>query len=384
MAAADFDFARYLRKIVPDVSYTIAKLSGGVCNVTVRAIPLPRPAVSDNLGPFGIPKNSSIVLKYAPPFVAGMGPSVPLSQHRQKVEAAALTYLQQISHITGADSAVVTPKLLHEDHENHVLILEDLGSDTAPINKWLENGPPISTVCSVGDRVGRFLAALHSQRLDAKPAITALLEIESAQVDPSSVDSELTNKFLAHLASAGYGETDVAALRSLTRTEAEDRSINDTFSHGDLWSESILVNKDASVVGIIDWEFVGLAKPLLDMSTLRHVYSRCVLGPSPGLQQAGRALIRCITTSYRDIIVARGVRWTRDPTLRAAARHAAYVIVGHEIITRTEFWNEECRKRVIDSGVQYFGKATRIRDGAGDDGLELVDDVLGWTTLEGI
>ncbi|KDQ14127.1 hypothetical protein BOTBODRAFT_32916 [Botryobasidium botryosum FD-172 SS1] len=302
-AAADFDFAGYLREIFPDVSYSITRFSGGLCNVTVRAAPLPRfadPESSHNLGPFGIPTNSSIVLKYAPPFVAISGPSVPFSPRRQKIEAAALTYLQQISHITGADSAVVTPKLLHEDHENHVLILEDLGSDTVPIIKWLEDGPPISTVCSVGDRVGRFLAALHSQRLDTKPATTALLEIESAQVDPSSVYSKIASKFVANLAGARYGEVDVAALRSLTRAVVEDKSMNDTtFSHGDFWSASILVNKDASVVGIIDWEWAGLAKPLRDMGVLLgDVYPRCILGSSLQLQQAGRAFIRSVTASY--------------------------------------------------------------------------------------
>jgi len=301
--------------------------------------------------------------------------------------AAALTYLQQISLITGADSAVVTPKLLHEDHENHVLILEDLGSDTVSIIKWLENGPPISTICSVGDSVGRFLAALHSQRLDTKPATTALLEIESAQVDSSGVNSEIASKFFAHLAGAGYGDTDVAALHSLVRAEAEDTSMNDTFSHGDLWSESILVNEDASVVGIIDWECARSAKPLLDMNMLlTHVYSRCVLGPSPGPQQAGRAFIKSLTTSYRDAIIARGVRWTRDPTLRTAIRHAAYVVVGREMITWMEYWHEECHKQIIESGVQYLKKAAQIRnDGvADDDEIELLDDVLDWTALEGV
>ncbi len=80
----------------------------------------------------------------------------------QKVEAAALTYLQRARDDLGGETGLITPKLLYEDHENHVLVLEDLGSDLVSIDSWLAMSPCESIIPSVGDRLWTFLAKLHS------------------------------------------------------------------------------------------------------------------------------------------------------------------------------------------------------------------------------
>ena len=57
-------------------------LSGGVVNHTVRA---------RRLGRTGEGALGSIIIKYAPPFIAGLGPDAPFSQERQvrsRTEAA--------------------------------------------------------------------------------------------------------------------------------------------------------------------------------------------------------------------------------------------------------------------------------------------------------
>jgi hypothetical protein len=74
-----FDFAAYLLKLDPSQFYTISELSGGLINVTVRALK----TNTDNADSGAFPKHKSLILKYAPPFVAAVGESAPFSQFRQ-------------------------------------------------------------------------------------------------------------------------------------------------------------------------------------------------------------------------------------------------------------------------------------------------------------
>lgn len=74
-----FDFASYLLRLDPSQSYTVTQLTGGVVNITVRAIK--SPATHANAGRF--PDHRTIILKYAPPYIAGVGETAPFSQIRQ-------------------------------------------------------------------------------------------------------------------------------------------------------------------------------------------------------------------------------------------------------------------------------------------------------------
>jgi hypothetical protein len=73
-----FNFLAYLSKIDPMQTYAVEQLTGGVVNLTVRATK--KTSVSSQ-GPF--PLHASLVLKQAPPYVAGVGESAPMSQFRQ-------------------------------------------------------------------------------------------------------------------------------------------------------------------------------------------------------------------------------------------------------------------------------------------------------------
>jgi hypothetical protein len=74
-----FNFPAYLSKIDPTQTYAIKQLRGGVVNLTVRATK--KTSASSSQGPF--PLHASLVLKQAPPYVAGVGESAPMSQFRQ-------------------------------------------------------------------------------------------------------------------------------------------------------------------------------------------------------------------------------------------------------------------------------------------------------------
>ena len=74
-----FDFESYLAKLDPTQCYAIRQLTGGLINETVRAVK--RSSLGPGEGAF--PGYHSLVLKYAPPYVAAWGHRFPFSQARQ-------------------------------------------------------------------------------------------------------------------------------------------------------------------------------------------------------------------------------------------------------------------------------------------------------------
>jgi hypothetical protein len=75
-----FAFKAFLANIDPVQKYEVQALTGGLVNVTVRATkPLGFGESASSL----FPTHNSLILKYAPPFVATIGESAPFSQDRQ-------------------------------------------------------------------------------------------------------------------------------------------------------------------------------------------------------------------------------------------------------------------------------------------------------------
>ena len=76
-----FDFLKYLTQIDPAPSYVVTPLTGGIVNVTVRA----SKETSSDAASGVFPGEKSVILKYAPPYVAGRGEEAPMSQNRQVI-----------------------------------------------------------------------------------------------------------------------------------------------------------------------------------------------------------------------------------------------------------------------------------------------------------
>jgi hypothetical protein len=74
-----FDFLAYLTRIDPSQTYVVTQLTGGVVNFTVRA----SKDVSQHVPRGRFPEDDSLILKQAPPYMAGVGESAPFSQFRQ-------------------------------------------------------------------------------------------------------------------------------------------------------------------------------------------------------------------------------------------------------------------------------------------------------------
>ena len=75
-----FDFHAWMKKLDPFVEYEFRPLSGGLVNVIQRAKKTSAPGT----GKF--PSHASLILKYAPSFVAAVGEGLPFSQKRQVLE----------------------------------------------------------------------------------------------------------------------------------------------------------------------------------------------------------------------------------------------------------------------------------------------------------
>ena len=72
-----FEFCAFLRELDPSSEYDFQSLSGGLVNLTQRA------TKTSPLGAGKFPNQASLILKYAPPFIAALGEEAPFSQKRQ-------------------------------------------------------------------------------------------------------------------------------------------------------------------------------------------------------------------------------------------------------------------------------------------------------------
>lgn len=72
-----FDALGYFSRINPTEGYTVAVLTGGMMNITLRATKIK----SASGGRF--PNQRNLILKYAPPFAAGVGEKLPITTFRQ-------------------------------------------------------------------------------------------------------------------------------------------------------------------------------------------------------------------------------------------------------------------------------------------------------------
>lgn len=88
-----FDFNAFLAKLDPFSAYEINKLTGGLINLTVRAVK------TNSIDHGAFPGKASLILKFAPPFVAAVGPDAPFSQKRQVNE----TLLYPDSSVTDSE-----------------------------------------------------------------------------------------------------------------------------------------------------------------------------------------------------------------------------------------------------------------------------------------
>ncbi|KMW66870.1 hypothetical protein BDDG_11766 [Blastomyces dermatitidis ATCC 18188] len=157
-----FDFEAYFHEHDPAATWSIRPLTGGIVNVTVRAVrsALIRPIETTQ---DGTEKGSQ---EFRDPGKFS-GQSKPIRWLFSQFDSP-LVPLPRASD-------VLVPRLIHHDKDSHLLIIEDLGNLT-PLSDYLSPPPPGENQCqfqailsngnlwrSIGRRLGHFFANLHSK-----------------------------------------------------------------------------------------------------------------------------------------------------------------------------------------------------------------------------
>ena len=260
-----FDFAPYLSSVlsVPAKNISIHPLHGGLTNFTVRATFTP-PAWFNKSRHL-----SSVVLKYAPPFLAA-DPSQPMSVRRQVVEAQALSLLSggsiaTISEVLSRFPTIRIPELIHHDAEQNVLWMTDLG-DTLTLSDYLASNPPSSTVEQIAAHLGEFFSEFFSATRDP-----------SDDILPPVTHTEETYLFLASvtrkvLEKAGNMDAERLAERVGGGLKSNG-SVEPCLGMVDLWPGSILIDSLRGDCGLVDWEYFGRSTASSELGMLGTVIS---------------------------------------------------------------------------------------------------------------
>ncbi|KAK2879540.1 hypothetical protein FQN49_000780 [Arthroderma sp. PD_2] len=341
-----FNFDSYFKQLDPHNTWLVNRLTGGLVNFTVRATRVenePKNNTSvDEPGRFG--KHQSLILKYAPPFVASVGEAAPFDQIRQSVEKNALALFSEpegpLVPILSSTSVRV-PGLIYHDEESHILILEDLGT-LPPLSdhlstSWLSSQSPTwpsltgnllledNHLClSIGEKLGQFFADLHSQE--------TLDLIESCGNDPKLIrfENESSKEVVREAAVLTIRrylrQFNCVESNELSRIVEEDfereEGLNGErcFNVGDLWTGGILIEalpskpSQGSItsavakgpkLGVIDFEFSGpgrgvngdMAQLLAHLHLNSIAWGNCAEQFKP-IQTGILALVEGICSSY--------------------------------------------------------------------------------------
>ena len=263
-----FDFAPYLSAVlsVPTKNISVQPLDGGLTNFTVRATFTPPASLSQ----FSQSRHlSSVVLKYAPPFVAA-DPSQSRSVHRQVVEAQALALLSggsiaTISEVLSRFPTIRIPKLIHHDTEQNVLWMTDL-EDTLTLSRYLATNPPSSTVERIAAQLGEFLSEFFSATSD--PSDDSLPPVGAHTEETYSFLASVTKKILAR---AGNAEAERLAKR-VSEGLKSIGTVEPCLGMVDLWPGSILIDSRGDC-GLVDWEYFGRSTASSELGMLGTVIS---------------------------------------------------------------------------------------------------------------
>ncbi|PVI03062.1 hypothetical protein DM02DRAFT_652862 [Periconia macrospinosa] len=342
-----FDFCAFLCKLDPFVEYEFQSLSGGLINITVRAT---KTSHSD-AGKFS--GQGSLILKYAPPFIAAIGEEAPFSQTRQDVEARALALFEPpngpLSELRQSTSISV-PLLLHYDAQEHVLVFEDLGR-LETLDNYLAaysreklglDTKEWETCHQLGYRIGEFFAKLHNLR--------SLKEIQA------SVSGDLSNSLTRnlvlrhavlpiknHLLEYKIPDAETLFARVLDDYHRHDLPDELSFGLGDFTPSAVLLEATGDGkqrVAVIDWEFSREGRgPHGDMAQFLAALHLLLLAAPSGSSSfmAIEALVRATCSAY----CRQSSSWlgqtrfnsgtvTRD--LRLRLLRSALIMHGREII----------------------------------------------------
>ncbi len=375
-----FDFRGYLARHNAGHKYQITKLTGGFVNVTVRATRTNGVSKSDDVS-----GNETMILKYAPPYVAGRGPDAPMTQWRQTVEARALEMVHQI--LASGDGMEI-PRVLKHDVKEHVLCMTDLGAlpnlqelffelggytefhgpPKTPSKPLTGSAPELAYFSAVGKKLGRFFALLHSpgtlQRMTSNVGF-GLDYLSNPYEGPEHTITALEGTLdrLAQfpvLLAADHEHLFQMLKKDLLRPLAEEEK---SFVLGDCWPAAILVGSDMQQpnprVCVIDWEFAAIGRGLHGdvVQLLAHFELFRIAAEHQG-KQAYILIIDALVQNFLEVYFAESVvqqaAWTQSQPreVYCSIFRSAFLAQATGMISCAfwKVWHCEDRTCMLDDG----------------------------------
>jgi hypothetical protein len=209
---------------------------------------------------------SSVVLKYAPPFMAA-DPTQPMSVHRQVIEAEALILLSgcsmpAISEVLSKFPTLRIPEFIHHDSERNVLWMTDLG-ETQTLSQYLTSDPPLHDIERIATTLGEFLAELFAATRNPSIDTLSLVSNPSHTAETYSFLVSTTKKVLT---TAGITNAELLAER-VNRALQSNGTVEPCLGMADLWPGNIIIDSHRNV-GLVDWEYFGLSTASSELGML--------------------------------------------------------------------------------------------------------------------
>jgi 5-methylthioribose kinase len=230
----------------PDTEFRVEEIGDGNLNTVYR--------VSDTARP-----ESSIVLKYAPPYIKVLGPDYPLSTERLTYESRALDVYNRL--VSGT-----SPARYNFDAEAAVIAMEDLRNARVLRADLIAGTVDIA----IAEQIGRFMGIVHSQtyvdNVDRETAQHYKRQFANTTMQSITADYVFTFPYTEHetnfwtpgLASdVQQLKTDTDFLRQAAHLKQIFLTAQQGVTHGDLHTGSVLLQNDTAKVIDAEFAFYG-------------------------------------------------------------------------------------------------------------------------------
>lgn len=364
----------YLQDNPEFAAHTMEKLTGGTGNFVYR--------IHLHTAFAG---RQTLVLKYAPPYVAASATKVPFDQKRQVlvslprlswctnnenqlIELQALRLVGQLS-TAGIPTFITVPTVHLFDVERHVMIMDDAGKDCRTLkNLLIEEGLPKAVSEQIGTALGEFISSVHAWNQKSNTNLTLFANNQvgkyiSALMTYGRLESTLMGRDdIPSLSDPFLGIPEAKMMTISKLAERMQRAIyaastSDPLTHGDFWPGNIMVSlrraTDGTIEGVeklyvLDWELSKTGLPGLDLGQFcAEMYTLSEFHPAR--EEATRTIIVSFLGAYRE---RRGTGGNTELARTVVSHIGAHAVA---CTPRVSSWTGRQKTReVVEKGVEML------------------------------